>query len=160
MQTKRVSNEMLKNIKGYETREAYVSPYDSLTEDRKVASDSSNIKEQVRRDKLVSSLREAIEKCEENKERECWVYLEIKTDRYIREDEIKRMKDLKKDILEILPKLNSDVEEESAISIQEKSFEEIFREFYKKEREVEADNEVVDLLLRLLNEEGDDSETN
>ena len=64
MQTKRVSNEMLKNIKGYETREAYVSPYDSLTEDRKVASDSSNIKEQVRRDKLVSSLREAIEKCE------------------------------------------------------------------------------------------------
>ena len=70
------------------------------------------------------------------------------------------MKDLKKDILEILPKLNSDVEEESAISIQEKSFEEIFREFYKKEREVEADNEVVDLLLRLLNEEGDDSETN
>ena len=31
MQTKRVSNEMLKNIKGYETREAYVSPYDSLT---------------------------------------------------------------------------------------------------------------------------------
>ena len=50
------------------------------------------------------------------------------------------MKDLKKDILEILPKLNSDVEEESAISIQEKSFEEIFREFYKKEREVEADN--------------------
>ena len=60
----RESNEMLKNIKGYETREAYVSPYDSLTEDRKVASDSSNIKEQVRRDKLVSSLREAIEKCE------------------------------------------------------------------------------------------------
>ena len=107
-----------------------------------------------------NSIDEAIEKCEENKERECWVYLEIKTDRYIREDEIKRMKDLKKDILEILPKLNSDVEEESAISIQEKSFEEIFREFYKKEREVEADNEVVDLLLRLLNEEGDDSETN
>ena len=106
------------------------------------------------------SIDEAIYKCEENKDRECWVYLEIKTDRYIREDEIKRMKDLKKDILEILPKLNSDVEVESAISIQEKSFEEIFREFYKKEREVEADNEVVDLLLRLLNEEGDDSETN
>ena len=40
MQTKRVSNEMLKNIKGYETREAYVSPYDSLKGDHKVASDS------------------------------------------------------------------------------------------------------------------------
>ena len=64
MQTKRVNNEMLKNIKGYETREAYVSPYDSLKGDHKVASDSANIKEQVRRSKLVSSLREAIEKCE------------------------------------------------------------------------------------------------
>ncbi|WP_312287780.1 citrate lyase subunit alpha, partial [Terrisporobacter sp.] len=64
MQTKRVSNEMLKNIKGYQDREAYVAPYASLTGDNKVNSDSSNIKEQVRRDKLVSSLREAIEKCE------------------------------------------------------------------------------------------------
>ena len=64
MQTKRVNAEMLKNIKGYENRQAYNAPYSSLTGDDKVNSDSSNIKEQVRRDKLVSSLREAIEKCE------------------------------------------------------------------------------------------------
>ena len=44
--------------------------------------------------------------------------------------------------------------------MKEKSFEEIFREFYKKERNVEADEEVVSLLLKLINEEGDENETN
>ena len=106
------------------------------------------------------SISDAIDKCEENKDRNCWVYLEVKCDRYIREDEIKKMKGIKKDILEIIPKLQSDEENESAVTIQEKSFEEIFREFYKKERNIEADDEVVNLLLKLVSEEGDEDEAN
>ena len=70
------------------------------------------------------------------------------------------MKEIKKDILEITPKLQSIEEDENEISIQEKSFEEIFRDFYKKERSVEVDDEVVSLLLKLVNEEGDEDETN
>ena len=62
--------------------------------------------------------------------------------------------------MEIIPKLQSDEEDESAVTIQEKSFEEIFREFYKKERNIEADDEVVNLLLKLVSEEGDEDETN
>lgn len=106
------------------------------------------------------SISDAIDKCKENKDRNCWVYLEVKCDRYIREDEIKKMKGIKKDILEIIPKLQSDEENESAVTIQEKSFEEIFREFYKKERNIEADDEVVNLLLKLVSEEGDEDEAN
>lgn len=106
------------------------------------------------------SISDAIDKCEENKDRNCWVYLEVKCDRYIREDEIKKMKGIKKYILEIIPKLQSDEEDESAVTIQEKSFEEIFREFYKKERNIEADDEVVNLLLKLVSEEGDEDEAN
>ena len=106
------------------------------------------------------SISDASDKCEENKDRNCWVYLEVKCDRYIREDEIKKMKGIKKDILEIIPKLQSDEENESAVTIQEKSFEEIFREFYKKERNIEADDEVVNLLLKLVSEEGDEDEAN
>lgn len=106
------------------------------------------------------SISDAIDKCEENKDRNCWVYLEVKCDRYIREDEIKKMKGIKKDILEIIPKLQSDEEDESAVIIQEKSFKEIFREFYKKERNIEADDEVVNLLLKLVSEEGDEDEAN
>ncbi|MEG1255019.1 exonuclease SbcCD subunit D [Clostridium sp.] len=105
---------------------------------------------------------EAILKCEENKDRDCWVYLEISTDRYINEDEIKKMKSLKKDILEIMPKIIGDDEEsEETTSLSEKSFQDIFKEFYKKERGVEAAEEVVDLLLSIISEEdGGHIETN
>lgn len=63
METKRVSQELLKNIKGYENRLAYVAPFDNQPSDRMVESDSENLKEHVRRDKIIGSLREAIEKC-------------------------------------------------------------------------------------------------
>lgn len=105
------------------------------------------------------SIEEAVTKCEENKDRECWVYLEINTDRYIREDEIKQMKDLKKDILEIMPKVKG-LEDEIALDLKEKSFEEIFKDFYMKEREVPPDEEVVELLLSIISEEGEMDETN
>lgn len=104
---------------------------------------------------------EAIEKCQENKYKECWVYLEIESDRYIREDEIKAMKDIKKDILEIIPKLiANNCEEEDLTSISDKSFKDIFKEFYEKERGVEADEEVIEMLLAITLEEGDKDETN
>ena len=100
---------------------------------------------------------EAIEKCEENKDRECWVYLEITTEEYIRENSIKKMKALKKDILEILPIIVGDnAIDENIVDLHEKSFEDIFKEFYKKERGVEADNEVLELLLNIVNEDGEE----
>ena len=100
---------------------------------------------------------EAIAKCEENKDRDCWVYLEITTEEYIREDSIKEMKSLKKDILEISPKIIGDnAIDENIVDLHEKSFEEIFKDFYKKERGVDADKEVLDLLLNIINEEGGD----
>ena len=108
-----------------------------------------------------NSIDEAIEKCEENKERECWVYLEIKTDRYIREDEIKIMKKLKNDIIEIIPKITLDEEEVDERSFSEKSFEELFTDFYEKERGVQPQDDLVELLLGIVKEEGDEEdETN
>lgn len=106
------------------------------------------------------SVDDALLKCEENKNKECWVYLEIKTDRYIREDEIKALKDIKKDILEIAPKLIGEIAAlEDSESISEKSFKEIFEEFYIKERGSEPNEEVVDLLISIITEEGDKDET-
>lgn len=100
------------------------------------------------------SIEEAIEKCEEGKEKECFVYLEIETDRYIREDEIKLMKSTKKDILEIVPKISGENNENIDISsFSEKSFEDIFKDFYLKERKFEPQEEIVDLLLSIMKEE-------
>ncbi|OOM78211.1 exonuclease SbcCD subunit D [Clostridium sp. BL-8] len=106
-----------------------------------------------------SSIEDAILKCEENKEKDCWVYMEIATDRYIREDEIKQMKDLKKDILEIMPKVKG-IDEDTTLNISEKSFEEIFVDFYTKERGVPPEDEVLELLLSIINEEGEENEAN
>lgn len=105
---------------------------------------------------------EALLRCEENKNRDCWVYLEIKVDKYMREDEIKKLKSLKKDILEVTPILENVYEdEESAITLEERSFEELFIDFYKKERMGEPDKEVLNFLLDLVYDEGErEDETN
>ena len=100
-----------------------------------------------------SSIEEAIDKCKENSDRESYVYLEIETDRYIRQEEIKEMKSYKDDILEITPIIEGvdadyDYDEESS-----KSFEELFIDFYKKERRLEPEQEVIDTLLSVMQEE-------
>jgi len=99
------------------------------------------------------SIEEAIKKCRENGDRSCWVYLEIETDRYIREDEIKKMKEYKDDILEVIPKLTTIFTEERLEKLTDQSFGDVFKEFYRKERGVEADAEVLDLVLSLFEEE-------
>lgn len=107
-----------------------------------------------------NGVEEAIEKCEENTDKNSWVYIEIKTDSYIGEEELKAMKTAKKDILEILPKV--DINDDEAIdtsSFKERPFEDVFKEFYKKERNVEPSQEVVDLLLSIVNEGEKENET-
>lgn len=100
------------------------------------------------------SIEEATALCEENSSKECWTYLEIKTQHFIRENEIKAMKNYKKDIIEIMPIVLSHEKPTTKITnIADKSFEEIFREFYKKEREVEPDEELVNTLLELVKED-------
>lgn len=104
------------------------------------------------------SIESAIERCEAEKERDCYVYLEIETDRYIREDEIKMMKSNKADILEILPKIKGQAEEEERLQhqITDEKIEDIFKAFYKKERGVEAQDEVLQVLMTIINEEDAD----
>ncbi|PJI09347.1 MULTISPECIES: exonuclease SbcCD subunit D [Clostridium] len=107
-----------------------------------------------------NGVEEAIEKCQENTDKDSWVYIEIKTDSYIGEEEMKAMKTAKKDILEILPKVDiSDDETIDMSSFKEKPFKEVFKEFYKKERNVDPDKEVVDLLLSIVNEGEKENET-
>lgn len=100
----------------------------------------------------VDSVEEAIQKCEEHQGEDSWVYLEIKTDRSIREDEIKKMKSLKKDILEIRPDIQAMIHKKEMHRINELSFEEQFVEFYKAQKGMEPQREMVDLLMNILEE--------
>ena len=100
-----------------------------------------------------TSISEAIMVCEENRDKNCWVYLEIETERAILEDEIKKMKQTKKDILEIHPVLREKDTEEAETSWKDRPFPEVFAEFYRRERGVEMSEETRDMLLKLCEEE-------
>ncbi len=59
MKNKRVDENLLKNIKGYENRKAYSSPFANQPSGI-VETESENLKEKIRRTKVVDSLEEAI----------------------------------------------------------------------------------------------------
>lgn len=99
---------------------------------------------------------EAIDMCKEKAKENSWVYIEIKTDSHITQEQIKEMKSYKDDILEIKPiiKLEENESEENR-SYNEKSFEELFTEFYFTRRHVQPDIEVLETALKIM-EGGDE----
>ena len=104
---------------------------------------------------------EALAKCEEKKSESSWVYLEIKTDEYIREDQIKELKLLKKDILSIRPITSEDIKREEMINDHRtQSFEELFQAFYIKEKKVEPSEETKQMIYKLYYGEDYDNEAN
>lgn len=99
-------------------------------------------------------IEEALKICEENKARDIWSYFEIKTDEVISQSNIKKMKDILKDIIEIKPIITSQYESEH-VDMKEKSMGEMFKEFYTFSRGLEPKGELMDLFLDIINEEGD-----
>ena len=107
-----------------------------------------------------NGVEEALKICEDNKDRNIWSYFEIKTEHVINQSEIKQMKELLNDIIEIRPIIISENSEEE-IDIKEKSMGELFKEFYSFTTGLEPRGELMDLFLNIVNEEGDlENETN
>lgn len=107
-----------------------------------------------------NGVEEAIKVCEDNKDRDIWSYFEIKTDHIISQSEIKKMKDLLNDIIEIRPIIISE-NEGNEIEIQEKSMGELFKDFYQFSTGLQPRGELMDLFLDIISEEGDlENETN
>lgn len=101
----------------------------------------------------VKGAKEAIKMCEEKKDNNSWVYLEIETDELISTEEIKEMRKNKKDIIEIKPLFNEQNEEEDNVEFEE-DIKELFEKFYLENRKVEPAEEIMDLFLSLVNIEG------
>lgn len=99
-------------------------------------------------------IEEALDICEKNQEKDIWSYFEIITDEVISQNDIKSMKNLLKDIIEIKPIINQTYEYEH-IDTREKSMKELFIEYYKFRNKVEPKGELLDLFLQIVEEEGD-----
>lgn len=99
---------------------------------------------------------EALEKCMENQDRPCYVYLHIHTDSFIREEQIKELKKYKEDILEVVPLFPSGDQEEEKGNFLEKSFQELFSEYYKERKGAEPQEELLETLKEIMEKERED----
>ncbi len=102
------------------------------------------------------SYEEALEKCRENANRSCWVYMQIRTDGVILEDQLKALKQEKEDILEIIPVWKTSEKEYKYTDWKQKSVQELFEVYYKEVRGSEAVPEEITKLLNVLLEEEED----
>ncbi len=101
-------------------------------------------------------VQEAFEKCEKNRDRNVWVYLEVKTNAIIAQSDIKALKELRPDLLSIMPIIDNQKETHVDEKPEEKSFEHLFGEYYEQVRGVKPGEDVLKLLGSILNEEVED----
>lgn len=99
------------------------------------------------------SVEDAIKKCEENKDRNIWVYLVIHTDRVILSSEIKMMKSLKKDIVEIQAIINDKEEIINEAFEEDKSPKDLFIDFYFNQNKIKPSDEMVELFMSIKEED-------
>ena len=78
---------------------------------------------------VCSDYEDALNRCRENRDRSCYVYLQIHTDTYIREEQLKELKQYQEDILEVIPLFSPGDEKETVGTFSEKSFEELFADY-------------------------------
>ena len=106
----------------------------------------------------LENYQEALEVCKETSKEDSWVYLEIKTDSYMKEEEIKELKKWKDSIVAIEPILAEQEEKEEQSFHRELPMEEVIKDFYKSQFQTEMDEELYQLFLTIIRNE-DDNET-
>ena len=107
---------------------------------------------------VCESYEEALKKCEENQNRPCYVYLQIYTDTYIREEQLKELKGYKEDILEVIPVFPETEQKKTGSVFTEKRFLELFLDYYQEKKGILPEEEILETLQEILKEE-DENET-
>lgn len=101
----------------------------------------------------ADSIEEALEMCRNKSEENSWVYLTINSNRVLLQSEIKEIKKLKKDIIEISVISPNMSMEKQEIHKEDKNIIEQFKDFYIKEESVEPSDDVLKLFMELMKEE-------
>ncbi len=103
------------------------------------------------------SIEDALIKCEEDGERDIWVYLEIETDRVLTQSEIKEIKRLRTHIVEIKPIFSEmDREEEEIEDIRSMRIEDLFKDYYIYRNNVNPTEELMNLFSEIAQGEGEE----
>jgi len=98
-------------------------------------------------------IEEALKICEEYKDKDVWAYFEIKTESPLPSSQIREMKRLMPDIVEIRPILPEEEDVFEEIEVEDKDIRELFQEFYLKEKKVPPSEEMVELFMSIIGKE-------
>jgi len=104
---------------------------------------------------------QAIEWCEQGRDSNAWIDLEIVTNRVLTPEEQKSLRSLHKGIINIRPRLISD--EIEAISYQSREgrkIDELFSDYYKYRTGVRISNELMEAFIEVINEENTENDEN
>jgi exonuclease SbcD len=100
---------------------------------------------------------QAIRWCEEGRDLNAWIDLEIVTDRVLTVEEQKALRSLHPGIINIRPRLKSEaVEVASPQSREGKKIDELFKDFYKFRMQAEISDELMGAFIEILNEEDEE----
>lgn len=106
----------------------------------------------LRKWEATGGMQEVLQWCEEGKDANAWIDLEIHTDTIIGSEEQKKLRELHPGIINIRPKLKNQIENTLDYKDREsKRIDELFREFYQSSLGLEASEELMNLFLGIVN---------
>jgi exonuclease SbcD len=106
-----------------------------------------------------NGMEEALEWCEQGRDANAWIDLEVHTDRVLTMEEQKKLRELNPGIINIRPIIKTaDREAEGYQSRETKKIDELFKEFYKYKVGVEVSEELINTFLDVLNDSEEDEE--
>ncbi|EJP21376.1 exonuclease SbcCD, D subunit [Peptostreptococcaceae bacterium AS15] len=106
----------------------------------------------------ATSIEDAVKMSEDKKDEESFVYLNIKTDRLISNEDIKLIKSNKKDIIQITPIMEIGTIQIVAENMLDKSDKEKFVEFFKEKYQTSPDENIINRYLDIVNFDIEDLE--
>ena len=104
----------------------------------------------------ADSIEEAIKMSEAKKDEDSFVYLNIKTDRLMSNEDIRLIKSNKKDIIQITPIMEIGTLQIVAENMLDKSDEEKFVEFFKERYQISPDENIIKRYLDIINFDAED----
>lgn len=105
----------------------------------------------------LNGITEVLKWCEEGRDVNAWIDLEIYTDAIIGSEEQKQLRDLHPGIINIRPRLKNQLIRDIDYKDREtKRVDELFREYYMSKLGMEASEELMDLFLNIVNQDTDD----
>ncbi|HYF84028.1 MAG TPA: exonuclease SbcCD subunit D [Clostridia bacterium] len=111
-----------------------------------------NSGKQLKQWKAKNGIEEALRWCEEGRDPNAWIDLEIHTDRALTLEEQKRLRELNPGIINIRPVVTD--EKDSVISFESregKRIEELFKDYYRYKTGMEAAEEMLETFIEVVN---------